>query len=89
MSPAACTCPPGELASTSCRQHGLYGDVRHPPMNRHARVKQDGYGPRTRETAAEVQKRLYLEAASDRHRIEAAGFAFPLRTLPPRGIGQR
>lgn len=95
----SCTCRPGELPSTSCPKHGLYGDVRFPPMDRHAKVVEvpsTGCNsacrhapPTRRETAAEAQRRLYLEAASDRVRVEAAGFRWPLRQLPARGIGQR
>ena len=78
--PSRCTCPPGELADTRCPTHGLYGDISFPPMDRH---KREG------ETAAEAQRRLYLERAGDRVRVEAAGFRWPLRRVPQREPGSQ
>lgn len=87
MTRAACTCPPGDqLPSTSCKRHGLDGGEKYAPMDRHAR-RADGPHGRQVETAGQVQRRLYLEAASDRVRVEAAGYPWPLRALPPRLTG--
>lgn len=69
---ARCTCQPTGFPETTCLEHGLYGDVRYPPMNTHAqRVcrRSDCVEPRPAlcaycrlETAAETQKRLYADS---------------------------
>lgn len=89
-----CTCQPASFPETDCPTHGLQGDQRYPPMDRHAKETRDVVGKcafcfglndeegakcdfcggtrlatRVRkETAAEVQQRLYREA----HRSDAA-----------------
>jgi len=90
----SCTCQPNDFPDTDCPKHGLYGDVKFPPMDRHAQETREVVGKcpfcfglsdegvalcrccggtqqatRVRkETAAEVQQRLYREA----HRSDAA-----------------